>query len=118
MPLWARPAAAAGPPTLRARPGSGKRAALAGSTAGSGPDCGVAAVGSWCGMLHGARETRLDSARPKPGECGPPAAQTRTRVPLSGRVMKDVFASHCEARRSQAAASWRELLGEVCAGLL
>lgn len=30
----------------------------------------------------------------------------------------DVLASQCEARRSQAAAPWRELQGEVCAGLL
>lgn len=44
MPLWARPAAAAGPPTLRARPGSGKRVAQAGSASGSGPGCGVAAL--------------------------------------------------------------------------
>lgn len=49
MPLWARPAAAAGPPMLRARPGSGKPVAQAGSAVGNGPGCGVAAVERWCG---------------------------------------------------------------------
>lgn len=37
MPLWARPAAAAGPLTLRAKPGSGKQSARAGSTGPGGP---------------------------------------------------------------------------------
>lgn len=37
MPLWVRPAAAAGPLTLRARPGSGKQSARAGSTGPGGP---------------------------------------------------------------------------------
>ncbi|XP_076428335.1 uncharacterized protein LOC143273329 isoform X2 [Peromyscus maniculatus bairdii] len=49
--------------------GSGKRAALAGSAAGSGPGCRVAAVESWCGAQQRARDRAGFCAPETRGSC-------------------------------------------------
>ncbi|XP_076428334.1 uncharacterized protein LOC143273329 isoform X1 [Peromyscus maniculatus bairdii] len=53
--------------------GSGKRAALAGSAAGSGPGCRVAAVESWCGAQQRARD--------RAGFCAPETRWTGEAMP-------------------------------------
>lgn len=93
MPLWARPAAAAGPPTQRARPVPESGWRRRGARQGAALASGSRPVERWC-RAQDRSGSQVNSALPKPGECGPFAAQTRERAQgalVAGRVRKGTF---------------------------